>query len=164
LRKGVERVVVSPTGETAIIIHTQSSGNPYKAGLSLDARINRLPGYTLLHPKTGDLKLQITDVTPSQVAFVPDGSYAFMLFNADSVPHRADLDFVREVHRIESARFLVSPIIKLDSPPVSVGPVPGQSRMFVAQDHPDGRLTLVDWNTAEIETITGFELNSRIRN
>ena len=31
------------------------------------------------------------------------------------------------------------------------------------QEHPDGRISFIDWETGEVESVTGFELNSRIR-
>jgi hypothetical protein len=53
--------------------------------------------------------------------------------------------------------------LELGSPPTSVGAVPSSKRAFVGQDHPDGRISFIDWTTSSIETVTGFELNSRIR-
>ena len=58
--------------------------------------------------------------------------------------------------------FRVTPI-ELGSPPTSVGTVPGSQRAFVGQDHPDGRISFIDYQTNSVQTVTGFELNSRIR-
>jgi hypothetical protein len=33
----------------------------------------------------------------------------------------------------------------------------------VGQDHPDGRLSFIDWETGAVQSVTGFDLNSRIR-
>ena len=84
---------------------------------------------------------------------VPDGSYLFILFNARGV---------REVQKVETKSFLVEPI-PLGSPPISLGAVPVSERVFVNQEHPDGRITFIDWKTSEARTVTGFELNSRIQ-
>jgi hypothetical protein len=37
--------------------------------------------------------------------------------------------------------------------------------VFVNLEHPDGRMTFVDWDDPldKLKTVTGFELNSRIR-
>jgi hypothetical protein len=35
--------------------------------------------------------------------------------------------------------------------------------VFVGQAHPDGRVSFIDWKTLGVESVTGFELNSRIR-
>jgi hypothetical protein len=44
-----------------------------------------------------------------------------------------------------------------------VGAVSSSERAFVGQDHPDGRISFVDYETNLVQTVTGFELNSRIR-
>lgn len=50
----------------------------------------------------------------------------------------------------------------LASPPIAVGAVPNAKRAFVAQQHPEGRLTFIDLETGIARTLTGFELSSRV--
>lgn len=50
----------------------------------------------------------------------------------------------------------------LASPPNAAGVVPGAKRAFIAQEHPEGRLTFVDLDTGVARTLTGFELSSRV--
>ena len=50
----------------------------------------------------------------------------------------------------------------LASPPIAVGVVAGAKRAFIAQRHPEGRLTFVDLETGVARTLTGFELSSRV--
>lgn len=50
----------------------------------------------------------------------------------------------------------------LASPPIAVGVVAGAKRAFIAQQHPDGRLTFIDLETGIARTLTGFELSSRV--
>jgi hypothetical protein len=50
----------------------------------------------------------------------------------------------------------------LASPPIAVGVVAGAKRAFIAQEHPEGRLTFVDLETGIARTLTGFELASRV--
>jgi hypothetical protein len=50
----------------------------------------------------------------------------------------------------------------LASPPIAAGIVPSANRAFVAQDHPEGRLTFFDLDTGVARTLTGFELSSRV--
>ena len=50
----------------------------------------------------------------------------------------------------------------LASPPIAVGVVEGAKRAFIAQQHPDGRLTFIDLDTGVARTLTGFELSSRV--
>jgi hypothetical protein len=50
----------------------------------------------------------------------------------------------------------------LASPPIAIGVVPGAKRAFVAQQHPEGRLTFIDLESGVARTLTGFELSSRV--
>jgi hypothetical protein len=50
----------------------------------------------------------------------------------------------------------------LASPPIAVGIVEGAKRAFIAQRHPEGRLTFIDLDTFVARTLTGFELSSRV--
>lgn len=50
----------------------------------------------------------------------------------------------------------------LASPPIAVGAVYGAKRVFVAQQHPEGRLTFIDLESGVARTLTGFELSSRV--
>ncbi|MFI5306304.1 MAG: YncE family protein, partial [Polyangiales bacterium] len=155
LRKTVEAVAIAPDGQTALIVHKKAVGDPNQAGISADDKLARSYGYSVLRVPTGDVKLQVTSSAPGAFSIVPDGSYLFVLF-------RDDASGVREVQKIEAKSFLVQPI-ELGSPPISLGSVPQSKRMFVNQDHPDGRITFIDWDTNQTRTVTGFELNSRIR-
>ena len=111
------------------------------------------------------MKLERTSADLDSVVFSHDGAYAFLLFDEPRLSHPiGDVTSVREVPRVELMRYLTDPVILLDSPPVIGAEVPGQTRVFVSQDHPDGRLTFVDWLTGEVQTVTGFELNSRTQN
>jgi len=155
IRKAVEAVAIAPDGETALILHTKADGDPKEPGIDPDAQIDRSHGYSVLHLLGGDVKLQVTPVRPGAFALVPDGSHLFVLL-------RDDLTALRSVHMVETRSFLVENIA-LGSPPVSVGSVPARKRVFVGQEHGDGRITFIDWESGERETVTGFELNSRIR-
>jgi hypothetical protein len=75
---------------------------------------------------------------------------------------RSDMLGVREVHQVSTTSFLVTPH-GLGSPPISVGAVLSAERIFVNQEHADGRITFIDWTTGEARTVTGYELNSTIR-
>jgi hypothetical protein len=87
-------------------------------------------------------------------ALVPGGTHAFVLL-------RDDARHIALAQRITLASLTIQDIA-LGSPPVSVGAVPATERAFIGQDHPEGRITFVDWNTGAQQSITGFELNSRI--
>jgi hypothetical protein len=52
----------------------------------------------------------------------------------------------------------------LDSVPLAQasGIVPDANQAFVAQKHPDGRITFIDLDTKELHTLTGFELSAQV--
>jgi hypothetical protein len=50
----------------------------------------------------------------------------------------------------------------LASLPISAGIVAGAGRGYVAQQHPDGRITFLNLSTGEARTITGFELATQV--
>jgi DNA-binding beta-propeller fold protein YncE len=98
-------------------------------------------------------KLQLTLAPLGPSTIVPDSSNLFILFNTLGV---------REVQRVDLRSLRVFPT-ELGSPPISVGAVPDTNRVFVGQDHPDGRISFIDSTTGAVQSVTGFELNSRIR-
>jgi hypothetical protein len=155
LPKSVERVTLSPDSSTALIVHQKLEGSPDEPGLDPDSVIDRSHGYSVLDLDSGFSKLQTVAAPVGPSTVVPDGSALFVLFDDAGKT-------LREVHRVGLESFLVDRVV-LGSPPTSVGAVPGTRRVFVGQEHPDGRISFIDWETGDVESVTGFELNSRIR-
>jgi hypothetical protein len=56
--------------------------------------------------------------------------------------------------------------ISLASEPLrsALGIVPDANKAFVAQRHPEGRITFIDLETGDERTMTGFELAARVKN
>ncbi len=155
LRKTVQAVAIAPDSKTALIVHARVEGDPLEPGIDPDTQIDRSFGYSVVRIDTGDVKLQITPAAPGAFTVVPDGSAVFVLF-------RDDATALREVQKIETKSFLVTET-RLNSPPTSIGSVGLIERVFVSQEHPDGRITFIDWTTGDVQMVTGFELNSRIQ-
>jgi hypothetical protein len=153
LRKAVRSVAVAPDGKKALILHRKLPGDPGEVGLELDAQIDRSYGYSLLDLENAFAKLEVTPVDLGSFALVPDGSFLFVLFDGPTA---------REVQRANLSSFFVDRY-QLGSRPVSVGAVPATQKVFVGQEHPDGRIAFIDWRSGDIQSVTGFELNSRIR-
>ncbi|MDB4931540.1 MAG: hypothetical protein JWM10_4024 [Myxococcaceae bacterium] len=154
LRKSVRAVAFAPGGESALIVHGRSEGSPAEPGIDLEAQIDRSFGYSLLNVAERFTRLQLTPAEVGPFALVPGGTHAFVLL-------RDDARRVALAQRITLASLTIQDIA-LGSPPASVGAVPATQRAFIGQDHPEGRITFVDWNTGSQQSITGFELNSRI--
>ncbi|HEX2871029.1 MAG TPA: hypothetical protein VHP33_07235 [Polyangiaceae bacterium] len=93
---------------------------------------------------------------PSALAFDDAGQFALVTVGNDkSTTHgvyRVRLDTLQEDY------------LELASPPATAatGIVEEAARGFVAQVHPEGRITFIDLETAQAHTITGFELAARI--
>ena len=158
LRKAVAAVAFTPDDKSALITHKRADGDPRQPGISPDLMLDRSDGYSLLRVDSGDVKLQQTASPLGPIAMVPDSSFLFILFRNDAIG-------LREVHRVSLSSFLVDPITQLENPPISIGVAPASRSVFINLRHPDGRMTFIDWRDPKaIKTVTGFELNSRIRN
>jgi hypothetical protein len=159
LRKAVQAVAYTPDSKTALITHTKLPGAKDQPGIMPDEVIDRSYGYSLLRITSADVKLQVTPTRLGPIAMVPDGSYMFILFRDDAAR-------IKEVQRVAQVSFLVDPIIQLENPPISLGVAKASGTVFVNLEHPDGRMTFIDWQEPleKLKTVTGFELNSRIRN
>jgi hypothetical protein len=154
LRKAVRAVAFSPDGRSALLVHSRSPGSPDDATVDLETRIDRSFGYTLLDVGTRFAKLQLTPAEVGPFAIVTDGSHAFVLL-------RDDARQIAQAQRASLRSFAID-TLTLGSPPSSVGVVSGTQRAFIGQDHPEGRITFVDWTSGALQSVTGFELNSRI--
>ncbi len=158
LQKGVESVAFSPrtdNGLKVVIFNTKEPGVP-SVGADLYEIIDKSYGYTLLNLESGVQVLQTTDADQADFTFTPDGGKAYILVT--------DEDAVREVQiaDLTSATGARIKELELNSVPTGVGVIPGSDRVYVSQNHPDGRITFIDTDTDEPLTVTGFELNGNI--
>lgn len=157
LKKALRAVGLSPTGNTAILLHAKEAGDPAAAS-TVDDYIDRSYGYSLLDLATGFAKLQVTPVDPGPFAYAPDGRKAYVaLDGGDEVTSTRALQIV-------TTQTGVVTTVPLGSPPSAVGFLPAVGKAFVAQRHPLGRVTFVDVVTDGVRTLTGFDLNSNIVN
>jgi len=145
LKGPVRAVFAAPGAESAIAFQKPIAGSS-KAGLfssvpTLAARAAKVVG---------------TNAVPSALAFDEDGNYALVTVGNDNSRaygvYRVRLDTMQE------------DFLELASPPAAAatGVVTEAGRGFVAQTHPEGRITFIDLETAQARTITGFELAARI--
>jgi len=153
LRKSALAVAISDNSQTALVVHDKVAGDPAEPGIDQDVLIDRSFGYSVVKLDTGFAKLQLTQAAVGPFSITPDSSALFLLFNSPSL---------QEIQRVGLDNFGVAKIA-LGSPPVSLGAVPRTKKMFVGQRHPDGRITFVDFAGLQVESVTGFEKNSRIR-
>jgi hypothetical protein len=154
LRKAVRAVAMAPDGRTALVVHTKASGSPAMVGLDPDEIIDRSYGYTVVDLATGFAKLQLTPAPVGDLAVTPDAARAFLLLRDDGAS-------IRVAQRIHLTSFIVDDF-PLGSPPLALAALADSKRIFVSQQHPEGRISFIQWETGAIESVTGFELNGRI--
>lgn len=121
------------------------SGSSYPAAFSI------VPVEAMLPSKIAGL-----DAPPVSIAIAPNGRHALI----------ATGDEFNPAYRMVVAQM---PSLQIDahelaSRPISAGIVAGAGRGYVAQHHPDGRITFIDFGSGELRTVTGFELATQVVN
>jgi hypothetical protein len=145
LHAPVLSVFASPTAEHAIVIHN-----------SMNGQLSSKPGAFSVVPLSGTASpvIQTTDAPPMSVSISPKGDLAV-------IPAR---DSTKNIYLTYLAH-LSSGIVdrfELASPPTAAGFVGDGSEVFIAQDHPEGRVSFIDPASGQVRTITGFEIASGI--
>ncbi len=139
----VQSVYVSPDSGTAITLQTPPAGSK-KVGL-----FSIVPTERAQSPKVVG-----TDALPTDVAFSDD--------NALVTVH----DTVSAVHGVYVIGLanLEQNFIALSSDPLpgATGIIAEAKRGFVAQKHPEGRITFIDLDTGIAQTLSGFEIAARV--
>jgi hypothetical protein len=99
-------------------------------------------------------KIVGTSARPNAVAVAPSSDRAV-------VTVRDDASATYGAYLAKMPSLEVDPYV-LASPPIAAGVVAGANRAFIAQEHPEGRITFIDLATGEARTLTGFELGARV--
>ncbi len=141
----VSAAFAAPGAAAAIVLQRPIAGSA-KAGL--------FSGIPTLQKRSA--KIVGTDAAPTALAFDASGAFALVTVGSEKTAkhgvYRVRLDTLQEDY------------LPLASPPSTgaTGIVEEARRGFVAQQHPEGRITFIDLDTARAHTITGFELAARI--
>jgi hypothetical protein len=109
-----------------------------------------------LVPLDQDLPAKIVDTVarPQSVAITDAGDRVLVTVRDD----------VKQMYGVYMGLFPtleVQPLM-LASPPIAVGVVAGAARGYVAQKHPEGRITFVTLASGDARTLTGFELGAGV--
>jgi hypothetical protein len=143
LKAPVRAVFASPVGTHGIAFQTTDAASTKRGAFSLiSAAPNRAP------------KIVATDAAPMSVAFSPDG--------ASAVVATRDLALSRFGAYVVHMEAFEETFVTLPSPPLAAGIVPLAGQAFVAQAHPEGRITFVNLEDGRFKTLTGFELAGRV--
>jgi hypothetical protein len=142
---------LAPNGSSAIVLHANSGavdGGSADAGSSANA-FSVLSLDPLL-----PAKISPTQATPSAVSIRSDGKFAVL----------AERDDTKKIYGAYLIRAESQQIdrYQLASPPIAVGTLEGANRAYIAQKHPEGRVSFIQLDSGQIVTLTGFELGSRV--
>lgn len=99
-------------------------------------------------------KIVGTDAPPVAVAYSPDGASAVIATR--DIAHTSYGMYLVHLDNLEENFY------SLPSPPIAAGMVPQANRAFVAQAHPEGRITFVALDGSSARTLTGFELAATV--
>jgi hypothetical protein len=137
-------VFASADASSAVVLHDKPAGTTTKLGaFSIVPLATTLPA-----------KIVGTDAPPVAVAIAPTNDRAV-------IAERSDAARIYGVYLGRMPSLMVDRY-PLASPPIAVGIVAGARRAYVAQQHPEGRITFIDLDTGQARTLTGFELAARV--
>jgi DNA-binding beta-propeller fold protein YncE len=146
LVKPVDRMGVSPTGNTALIFHDDGDN----ADVDEDSPFYQEHAITLVDLDDFFANPLRLPAEPTVYDTTADGDLGFFIMEGQ--PYLEVLDF----------NTLLYEEVALKSVPVHIGVLPDTRTVFASQEHELGRLSFLDPDSGELQTITGFELNSGI--
>lgn len=156
LYKTIRAVAIAPDEKTALVLHTKTASSSTSSSPTQQDLVDQSWGYSMVNLTTGFSKLMTTPADPNPFIITPDSSNAFVLLRDDKAS-------IRTVQRISLESFIQSDF-SLGSPPTSIGALSVKTnKVFVGQLYPEGRISFINWDTDEVQTVTGFALNGRIQ-
>jgi hypothetical protein len=145
LKAPITAVFASPEGSHAVALLEPDPESDRKGAFSVIPVADALPA-----------KIQGTDAAPFRVTLASTTAGVRGL-----VTVRDDASGVHGAYVLRMPSLQVD-FVPLSSPPIAAGVLPDNGIAFVAQQHPEGRITFIDLETAVAETLTGFELSDRV--
>jgi DNA-binding beta-propeller fold protein YncE len=145
LKAPITAVFASPEGSHAVALLEPDPASDRKGAFSVIPVADALPA-----------KIQGTDAPPFRVTLASTAAGVRGL-----VTVRDDASGVHGVYVLRMPSLQVD-FVPLSSPPIAAGVLADSGVAFVAQQHPEGRITFIDLETAQAETLTGFELSDRV--
>ena len=158
LEKKISEIALSPDGRSALIIHqadpTTTASDPYEAAVDKDQ------GFSVFDVNSGFWQLQRTGTTrPTRFAFSPAGGFVGVALRDDAIK-RFQLMAVNLTSLVSTTLPLASTPLFMGTVPIAPGVTP--HRVFVSQDHPAGRISVIQLDSGQVRTATGFTLNGEI--
>ncbi|MBX3130934.1 MAG: hypothetical protein KF718_29715 [Polyangiaceae bacterium] len=144
IKSPVLAVFPAADGQHALALGTVPQSSTKQGAFSV------IPTTKLLSPKVVG-----TDAPPVAVALSPAPTTRGLIAIRDEQKKKYGV----YVARMPS---LQVDLIPLASPPLSTGMLPQAKRGYVAQKHPEGRITFIDLEDGSARTLTGFELGAKV--
>ena len=145
LKAPVQAVFPTPEGSYAVALLDTQAGSERAGAFSVVPIAEALPP-----------KIQGTDAPPYRVSLAQTQSGLRGLVTTRDDVHGIHAAYVVRMPSLQVDR------IELSSPPIAVGVLPDLGVGYVAQQHPEGRITFINLETGAPETLTGFELADRV--
>ena len=144
LKAPVLAVFPAPDAEHAIALLTPGAGSTKIGAFSIVPITSGLPP-----------KIEGTEAAPMSVAFAPPPSRRALITVRDD-PKKIFGAYLARMPQLQVDRF------ELRSPPLAAGVVGAANAGYVAQQHPEGRITFIDLAAGSARTLTGFELGTKV--
>lgn len=165
LQKKVRGARSDARGDSFIVYNQKQPGEiPDNATPNDPEYIARSWGLTLIDVETATTRVLLSRHEPGPTALwspVSGDAKTYTIFKAPP----------RDTERVEPSRRDVieanlstfrTRTHRVPSIPDAVGPIQPAGKVFVSQRHPQGRMTFIDAETEDRQTITGYQLNSEI--
>jgi hypothetical protein len=144
VRKPVRDAFISPGGRYAIINHQPPSGSSRTDPLASIAAVSVID--------LDDASVRLVQLRAEADELLVTGADEALWIE---VPLAGDGDIVRL-----DLRSFRADTLRLDARPETLGWIPGAGRLYVTQNHPLGRMALIDTDSLQRRELTGYELGS----
>jgi hypothetical protein len=154
-------VIPAPDGRGAVVLHpidstTTTTTTTTTATADAGGSAPATAGAFSLLPLDGThpALIQMTDAPIQAVAFSTTGDRALVTVRDDH----------QQIYGVYLGRFPTLEVGRyaLASPPIAAGVTAVAGRGYVAQQHPEGRITFITLDSGDARTLTGYELGARV--
>jgi len=153
IRKTVDFVFIPKGSRKAVLVHRPADGPT--AADTTEKFVDDSHGYTFIDLDSAFTKLVLTPVQATGIALSHKPPKLFMLL--------PDPKAVNHGVHVASVDTFLSETLHLGSRPEFIRFLEGAKMMAVTQAHPAGRITFVQVESGDAKTVTGYELNSRVK-
>ncbi len=162
--KGIRGALSDKFGRTFLVFHTKQAGALPVGSVPTDPEfIARSWGVSMLDVASAATRLVLTAQKPGATSlWAPEDEdgRVFMVFEQPEFVHEVQASH-RDVAVINLRSFRMDSF-RLSSLPEGLGVIEPARKVYISQTHPQGRMTFVDVDTLERQTVTGYQLNAGI--